>query len=252
MSGERSYCAHRSSHFGIRTRAKKRTAPRARQPKPLRCPGQLRRGEPSTDGRSAGVSLRSTSHRPSCPKARRAMPRFRPGRSVARPRCRRMSLPARPVGVARRSLHPSTPHVCPANRPAARCGSVAFVPAPMPLTPTLPKRGAGPFSVDASPEGEPSPGSFPSPGWRCAFRYGAHVAGSHRPWSRGIFQFTGFSPELSRYAQERPHPSTVRAQRCPHRIERERRSRLTNVSPARLNGDVIASTFAAVAIIVIP
>jgi hypothetical protein len=37
------------------------------------------RDGPSTSGRSAGVSLSSTSHRPSCPRARRAMPRSRPG-----------------------------------------------------------------------------------------------------------------------------------------------------------------------------
>ena len=63
-------------------------APRARWPDNVERPGRCcHEGAPpgasgcgSTGGRSSGVSLRSDlSHRPSCPKARRAMPLQRPG-----------------------------------------------------------------------------------------------------------------------------------------------------------------------------
>ena len=147
-----------------RTRGReKRTAPGALRPEPLRCPGQLNgtNHPPMVD--LPALASRSTSHRPSCPKARRAMPRCRPGSRLPGPlpSRRRAAAPgkpgapirrredrsdAAPVGVAHPRCGPSTPSDRPANRPAIRGGSVAFVPAPSPLTSTLPKRGSGPFS----------------------------------------------------------------------------------------------------------
>jgi hypothetical protein len=126
------------------------------------------------------LASRSTSHRPSCPKAWRAMPRCRPGlrlpgplpsrcshaapdRSEAPLRRREDRCSAKPVGVARRGTGPTTTLLRPANRSGSRGGSVLTLPVPMPLTTTLPKRGSGPFSgvrhpkVTSSRLGSPVP-----------------------------------------------------------------------------------------------
>ena len=147
-----------------RRRPEKRTAPGALRPEPLRCPGQLSgtNHPPMVD--LLALASRSTSHRPSCPKARRAMPRCRPGHRLPGPLPSRRSHAApdkseapirhredrradEPVGVARRSPRPVPPR--PTARRTGRPSEVArwhSSRAPAPLTPTLPKRGPGPFS----------------------------------------------------------------------------------------------------------
>jgi hypothetical protein len=153
-----------------RPATKKRTAPGALQPKPLRQPGQLsgKTHPPMVD--LLALASRSTSHRPSCPKARRAMPRCRPGHRLPGPlpsRCshaapdrsgaplrrREDRCSAEPVGVARRWHRPRPPRS--SDRRTGRSPEVArwlIFPAPMPLTTTLPKRGSGPFSGDDHPK----------------------------------------------------------------------------------------------------
>ncbi|CAN5826620.1 hypothetical protein BH18ACT2_BH18ACT2_23860 [soil metagenome] len=75
------------------------------RPKPRRCPGQPKWDEPSTAGRPAGVSLSlDLSHRPSCPQARRAMPRYRPGRRLPG------SLPSRHLHAAPDESETSSRH----------------------------------------------------------------------------------------------------------------------------------------------
>ncbi len=135
------------------------------------------RGSPSGANHPPLVDLlalasRSTSHRPSCPEARRAMPRYRPGRRLPGPvavmapsRCPgqvrdtepapRRPLPGAPVGVAHHSTARAPPRARPANRSATRCshgGNSSR--APEPLTPTLPEGvGRGRFPLSTPPEG---------------------------------------------------------------------------------------------------
>ena len=165
------------------------------------------------------LASRSTSHRPSCPEARRAMPRYRPGTGCpARYRHGAVTLPRtsprQRSGTVRTEVRRASwggsptprpcshPHDRPANRPAIRRGNRWHSSrAPAPLTLTLPKRGTGPVFRRHPPEGGLRQTRFRS---RSALR--SPVRGipcrTHHPRSRGIFEFTGFSPELSRYPQE--------------------------------------------------
>ena len=141
-------------------------------------PGAARRGTnhpPLVD--LLALASRSTSHRPSCPEARRAMPRYRPGGrlpdsvpvtapftlSRTSPRHRsdtvRTVNPEEPVGVAPRGLGPATPYDRPANRPAVRRGGWWHSSrAPVPLTPREPAR----FPPE-SPEGDSDRLGYPVP-----------------------------------------------------------------------------------------
>ena len=216
---------------GART-AEKRTAPGALRPEPLRCPGQLNgtNHPPMVD--LLALASRSTSHRPSCPKAGG--------------RCRVVG----PVpGCPARCRHDVEP--LPRASPGHRSGAVRTAPTLRQLgwltlasaraTPLRPPGepaghprwlgGIRPCTVSADadlaeawvrtvfrpppPEGDLRQTRLPGPGRRCAVRYGAHIATPHHPRSRGISQYTGFSPELSRYAQETCCSSTVHAQRYP-------------------------------------
>ena len=120
------------------------------------------------------LASRSTSHRPSCPKARRAMPRCRPGHRLPGPLPSRRShaapdkseapiwhredrRPDEPVGVAPRRLGPAP--LRPTARRTGRPPEVArwhSSRAPAPLTPTLPKRGTGPVFRRTHPEVDPT------------------------------------------------------------------------------------------------
>jgi hypothetical protein len=195
--------------LGSVTSAEKANCPGALRPEPLRCPGQLR-DEASTDGRPAGVSLRSTSHRPSCPKAWRAMPRCRPGpgcparcRHGAPRRCGRV----RGVDLHRKDLGPTSqlgwlpalrsktiPYDRPANRWAARGGSVAFVPCTG-AAGDDPCRGRKDRTVLRRNHPEVAPtDSDPGPGRRCALRYGGHHDAPITP-GQGLFRKSQGSPQ---------------------------------------------------------
>jgi hypothetical protein len=101
-----------------------------------------------------------------------------------------------PVGVARRVLGPmTTPHDRPANRSAARGGSVAFVPRTGAADADLPKRGSGPFSGVGHPKVAPIQTRLPGPGRRCAVRYGAHLDRRITP-GQGVFCNAQGSPQI--------------------------------------------------------
>jgi hypothetical protein len=210
-----------------------RTAPGALRPEPLRCPGQ-----PSGANHPPLVDLlalasRSTSHRPSCPEARRAMPRSRPGRRLPDPVAVTVP-PRRSDGSETPSQHREDR--CPASQlgwlPVPRPGlprvldrrtgrppgaaTVAFVPCTRAADPNLyPKAWNGAvFRSRHHPKVTPAD-SDPRPGRRCARRYeGTHCPRHHRR-SSTIFESTRFSPELLRYPQAGVGSSTVRAQ-LPH------------------------------------
>ena len=177
--------------------------------------------EPSTIGRPAGVSLSLDLTSPVVPggsagdaalSARWPVTRLRsrhgtfhaaPDKSVTPIRHREDRELDEPVGVAPRGLGPATPYDRPANRPAVRRGGWWHSSrAPVPLTPREP----GPFSAELTRR-QLQQTRIPSPGWRCAFRYAGHIRGRITPGQERILEFTGFSPKICRYPQERRvHP----------------------------------------------
>ena len=179
------------------------------------------------------------------------MPRCRPGHRLPGPlpsrrrsRCPgqvrthrlgtvRTSAPDEPVGVAPRRLGPA-----PLRTTARRTGrppdvdSVAFVPAPAPLTPTLPSWIRTVFRRPP-PEGGIRTDSVPRSRSACALRYGAYVRERITPGQGVFFNSQGY-PQNFLVTPRNPafiHRScTGRAQDCPH----DRRShRCATVDAAR-------------------
>lgn len=118
---------------------------------------------PSTIGRSTGVSLRSTSHRPSSPKAWRAMPRYRPGAGC--PVRSRPGVPRPPRANPARTSEPSgsaasfEPPVGVATRRVAAClGSAPGKPECLPESDGSSSRAPGPLrrNVRSPVRGTPS------------------------------------------------------------------------------------------------
>ena len=195
--------------------------------------GAAQMGEPSTDGRPAGVTLRSTSHRPSCPKALAGDAALSARSPVARPvavtmqsRCPgqvRGTAPAPRGPLLRRASlgwladrHRPDHHVPPPGEPV---GLPRWLGADSPCTDAadddLAEAWVRTVLRRPPPEGDLSLQTrLPGPGRRCALRYGAHIAGPHHPRSRAISQFTGLSPELPRYPRS-AGSSTVHAQVFP-------------------------------------
>ena len=157
------------------------------------------------------LASRSTSHRPSCPKAWRAMPRCRPGlrlpgplpsrcshaapdRSEAPLRRREDRCSAEPVGVARRWHRPDH-HVPPPGEPG---GLPRWLGADSPCTDAadddLAEAWARTVFRRPPPEGDLFQTRLPGPGRRCALRYGAHIAGRITP-GQGLFLNSQGSPQ---------------------------------------------------------
>ena len=127
----------------VRGPAKKRTAPGALRPKPLRRPGQLKWDEPSTDGRPAGVSLSLDLTSPVVPEGIGGRCRVVGPVSGCPARCRhdavtlprtgprhrsgavRTAAPPSQLGWLADGTGPTTTFRRPANRSGSRGGSVA-------------------------------------------------------------------------------------------------------------------------------
>jgi hypothetical protein len=179
------------------------------------------------------LASRSTSHRPSCPKARRAMPRCGPV-SGCPARCRhdavtlprtgpghrsgavRTAAPPSQLGWLAGGTGPTTTFLRPANRSGSRGGSVLTLPVPMPLTTTLPKRGPGPFSGDDHPKVTSTRLGSPVP-------VGAALSGTEdrlqdaSPLVKGCFSIHRVLPRTSSLRTGMVGSSTVHAQRYPER-----------------------------------
>ena len=199
------------------------------------------RGRASTDGRPAGVSLRSTSHRPSCPKARRAMPRCRPGHRLPGPlpSRRRHADPGKPgpsigpredrtdsepVGVARPRCDPCRP-IRPTGEPAGPPRWLGGIrPCTVSADAVVPKRGSGPFSDLHHPEvasvrlAPRSPSALRCPVRRTHCRVAS-------PQVKGYFAMHRVLPRTSSLRTGSVRSSTVRSQGCPHRRLSVRSSR---------------------------
>lgn len=250
----------------VRTRPKKRTAPGALRPEPLRCPGQLNgtNHPPMVD--LLALASRSTSHRPSCPKARRAMPRCRPGSRLPGP------LPSR-----RRAAAPGKPGA-PNRRREDRCADAPVGVAHPCLGPFHPLRPSGepaghprwlggirPCTVSADvdlaeawvrtvfrcppPEGDLHQTRLPGPGRRCAVRYGGQIATRITP-GQEVFSYAQGSPQRFPVTHrnpgfihrsctaipptpERPGPSGSRAQRLGSSAVRVARRQPASLSTCR-------------------
>ncbi len=156
------------------------------------------------------LASRSTSHRPSCPKARRAMPRSGPV-PVTRPvtaRCSHAAPDKSEATIWHREdrgptsqlgwlpgasalLHTFRPPGEPAGLPMWNRWHSSRAPAP--LTLTLPKRGTGPVFRRTHPEVDPTD-SASGPGQRCAFRYGAYLREPITP-GQGVLLNSQGSPQ---------------------------------------------------------
>ncbi len=138
-----------------------------------------------------------SSHRPSCPKARRAMPREWSGLPVARPRHHQSRCPGRRLGrlPARRPDHGPVAHrhpevpVCPVVRDPWR-----LVPAGSPSRTSS----RSPIPVASRPRltvPVPRPLGVCSPALTTLWT-------TRNPRSRGIFESPGLSPDFLRHPQE--------------------------------------------------
>jgi hypothetical protein len=190
----------------------------ALRPKPRCRPGATPMGRPSTNGRSSGVNLHSTSHRPSSPRGWRAMPRYRPGLELPRsvpvttadtrsgragpdddhreevPRRTEGSLlgeppfarkppqlDSRPTGEPVGSL---TSHVPVEQLPGEPVGSSATTGGSRPCTDSADASWTG-HRAPASAR-RPPPDLASDPGLRCALRYDAHLVDRIAP-GQGLF-----------------------------------------------------------------
>ncbi len=108
----------------------------------------------------------------------------------------------------------ATPSDRPANRPAIRDGSMAFVPVPSPLTPTLPKRGSGPFSglrhpkVTSTRLGSPVPVGVALSGTGHRLEHASHQV-------KGYFRIHRVLPRTFPLRTGNVSSSTVHTQCCP-------------------------------------
>jgi hypothetical protein len=209
---------------------KKRTAPGALQPEPLRCPGQLKgtNHPPMVD--LLALASRSTSHRPSCPKAWRAMPLFGPVpgcpvrcRHVVVPSLRaspgprtgavRAAAPVRQLGwhtLASARFHLIEPSGEPVGPPMWIGG---IRPCTVSADVDLPKRGPGPFSGGRHPKvtstrlGSPVPVAAALSGTR-------HTLQPPSPQVKRYFRMHRVLPRTFPLRTGNPRSSTVHAQRC--------------------------------------
>jgi hypothetical protein len=200
----------RGVHRRWATGAKKRTAPEALRRTAAPAGAAQRENHPPMVDLLA-LASRSTSHRPSCPKAWRAMPRCRPGlrlpgplpsrcshaapdRSEAPLRRREDRCSAEPVGVARRWHRPDH-HVPPPGEPV---GLPRWPGVDSPCTDAADDDLAEAWVRTVfrlpPPEGDLDQTRFPGPGRRCALRYGPHIAGRIAP-GQDLFLNSQGSPQ---------------------------------------------------------
>lgn len=238
------------------------SSPGAPRPKPLRRPGPARGRDdhpPLVD--LLALAFCSTSHRPSCPRARRAMPRCRPGsrlpgpfpsRFLRRPgRIRGDDLPVRTptspsqlgwlAAAGTRAIRARPPGE-PFGRP--RLASVVLNPVcRLRFTSTCPppERGTGAGLVSVVPSWSKLPAGatdrFPVP-VGVALSGTQHTLANASPQVKGYFSVHRVLPRTSSLPPRSPPSSTVHppfVHKVVHMCAAQRALRLTTPPPARLN-----------------
>ena len=192
------------------------------------------------------LASRSTSHRPSCPKARRAMPRCRPGRRLPGP------LPSRCVTLPRTSpthrswhredrrprraswggspdasgpCHPARPTGEPVGRPRWLGGDLVPCTGSADVDPCRSSEDRT-VSRPTPPGGDSRQTRIPGPGRRCALRYGAHLDGRITPGQEVFSNSQGYPqnfPVTPRNRRSSTVHATVHAQGSPQPAARGRR-----------------------------